>query len=71
MTYADSPLYNAPARAPRQCPRCGRLFEEPFELDGVKVAGHVQGGPMCDPPATMLAAADRDARARRATRRGR
>jgi hypothetical protein len=61
-----------------ECPRCGRIFEAPFELehpDGTKafVRGHVQGDPVtCIPigPAVIRGEA-RDARRRRATRRGR
>jgi hypothetical protein len=75
---ADSPLLHHEPAPPVTCGRCGRIFEAPFELeqaDGTKVfvRGHVQGDPMtCIPIGpSALRGLERDARRRRATRRGR
>lgn len=72
----DSGLFNAPLAPPALCPRCGRLFEEPIEVedaDGQKrrIRGHVQGDPvLCVPLPTAAEQQERDARKRRAKRRG-
>ena len=53
---------------PIPCPRCGRIYERP--LPGVP--GHVPGASdrLC-PPMDKRPSAERDARARKARRRGR
>lgn len=53
-----------PARpAAGVCPRCGRIFERGFEVDGSKFRGHVKGDPKtCVPFGPVVI---RDARERR------
>lgn len=74
---ADSALFDLPAAEAAPCPRCGRLFEVPVEIEGDdgrprKVHGHVQGDPrLCVPVPTVEALIERDARRRRDKRRGR
>lgn len=74
---AESPLFDHAAAPPVQCPRCGRLFEAPLELevDGQPrlIRGHVQGDPASCVAISVEAQLGqvRDARQRRATRRGR
>jgi hypothetical protein len=71
-TTLESPLYNAPPRPPVECQACHGLFEAPFEVDGVKVRGHVPGGPNCPGKRKGdLTGAERDARVRRAKLAGR
>ena len=48
-----SPIYDAAARSPVECPDCMGLFEAPFEVAGVRVRGHVPGGRDC--PARIVA----------------
>ena len=60
---------------PQTCPRCSRMFEGAFEIEDAKgaratIAGHVQGGRHCHPD-EGLQPGERDARQRKATRRGR
>lgn len=64
-----SPVYNAPPLPGVTCPRCGRVFEQPATIGDVALEGHVQGGRTCVPVATMTGA-ERDARARKAARKG-
>lgn len=70
MPEIGGALYHMPARRPVECPICGRLFEEGFEINGVRVQGHVRGGPQCQRRAE-LTGSDRDVRVRRAKRKGR
>jgi hypothetical protein len=75
---AESPLFGLEPGPAVSCPRCGRLFEAPLEIPGedgkpVKIRGHVQGDPVTCIPLPGLAAirgGGRDARARKAGRRG-
>ncbi len=69
-------LFDAPPAPAMECPRCGRVFEEPLEVEiggqRRRIAGHVQGDPvLCVPLPTMAQVIERDARKRRANRRGR
>jgi hypothetical protein len=66
----ESPLFDMAPGPAVQCPRCGRLFEAPIELDGKRLPGHVQGDPIQCVPLPGMAAITRDARARKAGRRG-
>lgn len=69
-----SPLITTEAQPAVECPRCGRMFEAPFdvEVDGktTRIRGHVQGDPINCIPLPGMAAITRDARARRSGRRG-
>jgi hypothetical protein len=74
---AESPLFNHEVGPPVQCPRCGRLFERPLRLETatghVDIRGHVQGDPVACVPLPGMASirgSGRDARERRAGRRG-
>lgn len=68
---AESGLFNAPLAPAEACDRCGRLFEQPIVVDGQRIRGHVKGDPkLCVPLPTMAEQIERDARRRRATRRG-
>lgn len=76
---AESPLFDLPpsGAAPDVCPRCGRLFEPAVEVEvagkPTRIRGHVQGDPrLCVPLPGMAALRGpaRDARTRRAGRRG-
>lgn len=73
---AESPLFGLPASeaGTDACPRCGRLFEPALEveLEGkpVRIRGHVQGDPVLCVPLPGSPSLTRDARARKAGRRG-
>jgi len=73
----NSPLFNHEVGPPVTCPRCGRLFERPIRLETaaghLDIRGHVQGEPATCIPLPGLASIrgdGRDARARKASRRG-
>ena len=65
-----SPVYAEQAHAPVTCPRCGRVFEAPFTVEGVSVAGHPGGDPKLCVPIPHSPVLERDARRRREGRRG-
>jgi hypothetical protein len=68
---ADSTLFETPPALPVTCDRCGRVFEAPVVVDGKQIAGHPKGDPkLCVPLPTMAQVVERDARRRRANRRG-
>lgn len=76
MNEQPNPVFDAPPGDPTTCQRCGRIFEGPrafTDADGKKVrlAGHVQGDPQsCLADTGPLRGTERDARVRRASRRG-
>lgn len=68
----DSPLLSRGPAPAITCPRCGRLFEMPIDKP-IKVRGHVQGDPdLCIalPGMASVRGSGRDARSRKASRRG-
>jgi hypothetical protein len=75
---AESPLFGLGPVPAVSCPRCGRLFEAPVEIQGgdgqpVRIRGHVQGDPVLCVPLPGMASIrgdGRDARVRKASRRG-
>lgn len=61
-----------PDGSPVTCPVCGGIFERPQRVDGIDIGGHPVGHPrFCKPLAQGFPGLKRDARERKAVRRGR
>lgn len=66
----ESPVFDRPPGPGVLCQRCGRIFEAPLVVDGKVLAGHVQGDPVLCVPVPGAPSLTRDARQRKAGRRG-